>query len=231
MQSHCRRRASPRSPRPPVPHGSSSEGICPARSPRRSGRRETAALTLLRLAVRSAPGSRLPSVRYRDPWLPPAAGVPFPLRARPRSTGRRSRTDRPTVRGARPDRHSRRRLLLPSWRASGVAFALLRTPRSAAGPSPDLRTRAVAIGDPMGHGDSLSLDARIEPLTYAEPDALDGPQCPSIEAVREPLDPWWPAHPAPARAGIRGRSLAPWALHARPAVPAPIAAHGPSRGV
>src|SRR5438270_9535564 len=81
----------------------------------------------------------------------------------------------------------------------------------------------------MGHGDSLSLDARIEPLTYAEPDALDGPQCPSIEAVREPLDPWWPAHPAPARAGIRGRSLAPWALHARPAVPAPIAAHGPSR--
>src|SRR5205085_12571564 len=80
----------------------------------------------------------------------------------------------------------------------------------------------------MGHGDSLSLDARIEPLTYAQPDALDGPQCPSIDAVREPLDPWWPAHPAPARAGIRGRSLAPWALHARPAVPAPIAAHGPS---
>src|SRR5256885_4858717 len=83
----------------------------------------------------------------------------------------------------------------------------------------------------MGHGDSLSLDARIEPLTYAEPDALDRPQCPSIEAVREPLDPWWPAHPAPARAGIRGRSLAPRASQARPAVPAPIAAHGSSRGV
>src|SRR2546430_11401375 len=82
----------------------------------------------------------------------------------------------------------------------------------------------------MGHGDSVSLDARIGQLTYAEPDALDGPQCPSIEAVREPLDPWWPDHPAPARAGIRGRSLAPWALQARRAVPAPIAAHGPSRG-